>query len=344
MPTSRALRLCPQAVVLPPRHGVYSEYSEKVMALLDQISPLVEQLSIDEAFLDVTGDPQPAGQIAARLQGRIRDELGLPSSLGVASNKLVAKIANNVGKSSARGDGPPYGLLVVPPGEEAAFLAPLPIEMLSGVGPKTAERLRALGVNTVGELAAWPPADLARRFGVNGGEMSRHARGLDNRPVVPEREAKQVSAETTFARDVGDSAELRRTLLELSEQVGRRLRANGSVATTVRLKLRWPDFTTLSRQTRLEQPTDLDGEIFEAALALFEREWRPGQKVRLLGVAGAGLGPPARQLGLWEQSGRERSERLATAVDSIRARYGRKALRRAALVEGKRPRPSRGKR
>jgi DNA polymerase-4 len=338
MPTSRALRWCPQAIVIPPRHGVYSEYSEKVMQVLNEVSPLIEQISIDEAFIDVTGDRQPASEIATLLQQRIRSEFNLPSSLGVASNKLVAKIATNVGKAGARGDGPPFGLLVVLPGEEAAFLAPLAIEMLWGVGPKTAQVLRGLGLRTVGDLAAWPVEDLARRFGANGEEMARHARGIDTRPVVPEHEAKQVSAETTFARDVGDHAELRRTLLELAEQVGRRLRASGLAATTIRLKLRWPDFTTLSRQTRLDQPTDLDGEIFEIAQALFEREWRPGQKVRLLGVAGASLGPPARQLGLWEQPGHERSERLAATVDSIRARYGRKALRRAALVEGRRPR------
>jgi DNA polymerase-4 len=282
----------------------------------------------------VTGDPRPGEETAARLQARIRDELGLPSSLGVATNKLIAKIAANVGKAAAKGDGPPYGLLVVPPGEEAAFLAPLPVEALWGIGPKTAARLEALGVRTIGGLAAWPEADLARRFGVHGAEMARHARGLDARPVVAGREAKQVSAETTFARDVADGTRLRRTLLDLSEHVGRRLRASEAAATTIRLKLRWPDFTTLTRQTTLPQPTDLDDEIYRAALALFEAVWRPGRAVRLLGVAAAGLAPPARQLSLWEAGAgsQARSERLAETVDAIRAKYGYKAVRRASLA------------
>jgi DNA polymerase-4 len=182
-------------------------------------------------------------------------------------------------------------------------------------------------------VAAWPAADLGRRFGANGEEMSLHARGIDTRPVVPERETKQISAETTFARDVADGAILRRTLLELSEQVGSRLRANGYAATTIRLKLRWPDFTTLSRQSTLDQPTSLDDEIYPVALALFESLWSPGKKVRLLGVAAAGLAAPVRQLGLWEEPGHARSERLAEAVDAIRAKYGSKALRRASLVD-----------
>jgi DNA polymerase IV len=333
MPTSRALRLCPQALVISSRHRLYSQYSEQVMDLLDTVSPLVEQISIDEAFLDVTGDPRPGEETAARLQTRIREELGLPCSLGVASNKLVAKIAANVGKAGATGDGPPFGLLVVPAGEEAAFLAPLPVEMLWGIGPKTAARLEALGVRTIGGLAAWPQADLVRRFGSHGVEMARHAQGIDARPVVPEREAKQVSAETTFARDVADPARLRRTLLDLSEHVGRRLRASGMAAGTVRLKLRWPDFTTLTRQTTLAQPTDLDDEIYDTALGLFQSVWKKGQAVRLLGVAGAALAPPARQLGLWEQGGQAKSERLAEVVDTLRSKYGSKAVRRASLTD-----------
>jgi DNA polymerase-4 len=307
------------------------------MSLLDEVSPLIEQISIDEAFIDVTDDRRPASEIASDLQQRILKELALPSSIGVASNKMVAKIATNVGKEGARGDGPPFGLLVVPVGEEADFLAPQPISMLWGVGPKTAARLEALGVHTIGDLAAWPEADLIRRFGANGEDMSRHAHGLDSRAVVPDRETKQVSAETTFARDVADMAVLRRTLLDLSENVGRRLRANNIAATTIRLKLRWPDFTTLSRQTTLAQPTDLDDEIFQTAVALFEGEWKKGhaRRVRLLGVAGAGLMPLARQLSLWEEAGHSRSERLAGTVDAIRAKYGRKSLRRASLVRRK---------
>lgn len=333
LPTARALRLCPQAIVVNPRHRLYSEYSDQVMDLLAGVSPLVEQISIDEAFLDVTGDPRPGSDLAAHLQARIRDEIGLPSSLGVATNKLVAKIATNVGKAGARGDGPPFGLMIVPPGEEAVFLAPLPAEMLWGVGPKTAARLAELGIHTVGELAAWPEGDLARRFGAHGEAMSRHARGLDERPVVPEREAKQISAETTFARDVADAAILRRTLLGLAETVGRRLRAAEVAANTIKLKLRWPDFTTLTRQTTLERATDLDDEIYQTALRLLEAEWRPGKRVRLLGMAAAGLIPAVRQLGLWKSGDRAKSEKLVETLDAIRAKYGHQAIRRASLIE-----------
>ncbi|MBI3760553.1 MAG: DNA polymerase IV [Chloroflexi bacterium] len=338
MPTSRALRLCPSATVVHPRHRLYSEYSEHVMNLLAEVSPLVEQISIDEAFLDVTGDPKPAVEVAAHLQARIRDELGLPSSLGVASNKLVAKIATNVGKAGAPStrsgsEGPPFALMAVPPGDEAAFLAPLPVEMLWGVGPKTAERLMALGVRAIGELAAWPAHDLAREFGAHGEEMWRHARGIDDRPVVSDREAKQMSAETTFTRDIADVAVLRRTLLSLSEVVGRRLRAAQVTAITVKRKLRWPDFTTLTRQVTLERATDLDDEIYHTALGLFDSLWRNGKRVRLLGVAAAGLVPSARQLGLWEATGQARPEKLAEAVDRIRDKYGRQAIRRASLID-----------
>jgi DNA polymerase-4 len=163
--------------------------------------------------------------------------------------------------------------------------------------------------------------------------MTRHAQGIDDRSVIPEREAKQVSAETTFARDIADGAALRRTLLHLSEEVGRRLRASDLAASTVKLKLRWPDFTTLTRQVTLAGPTNLDDEIYRAAAGLFDSVWKRGGPVRLLGVATTGLIPPVRQLGLWEAAGQSRSERLVAVVDSIREKYGRAAIRRASLVD-----------
>ena len=325
LPTARALRLCPHLKLLPGRHRLYGEYSRRVMAFFDQETPLVEQISIDEAFLDFTGDARPGGKIAATLQARIAAETGLPSSFGVATNKLVAKIATNVGK--------PKGLVVVPPGEEAAFLAPLPMSMLWGVGPKTQARLAELGLRTIGDLAAWPAADLEQRFGAWGADLARHARGIDDRPVETEREAKSISKETTFARDVSDRAELRRTLLELCDQVGASLRRQGLVARTVKLKLRWPPFETITRQSTLPQSTDMDAEIFEAAFALFQAAWGRGRPVRLIGVGVSGLQTPARQLSLFDSAPQDqRAGKLAEAVDKIRAKYGWDAVKRASAL------------
>lgn len=326
LPTARALRLCPHLKLLPGRHKLYSEYSRQVMALFDHETPVVEQISIDEAFLDLTGDPRAGGKVAALLQARIRSELGLPSSFGVATNKLVAKIATNVGK--------PQGLIVVPPGEEAAFLAPLPMAMLWGVGPKTQARLATLGLRTIGDLAAWPAADLEQRFGAWGADLARHARGQDARPVETEREAKSISKETTFAKDVTDRAALRRTLLELCDQVAGTLRHNGLAARSVKLKLRWPPFETITRQTTLPQPTNLEADIFAAAFALFEAAWTRGRPVRLIGVGVSGLQNPARQLGLFDANPQQaKASKLAEAVDKIRAKYGWDAVRRASLME-----------
>ena len=212
MAMGQALRLCPDLIIVPTHHGEYSAVSRQVMARLHAVTPLVEQISIDEAFLDVTERAEPPDELAQQLQVTIRRELGLPCSMGVATNKLVAKIANNVGKAAAHGEGPPNAIRVVPPGEEAIFLAPLPCDALWGVGPKTAERLAALGMHTIGAIAAWPADDLARRFGKNGAELARHALGLDDRPIVTQHERKSASQETTFDRDVSDGDALRRTL------------------------------------------------------------------------------------------------------------------------------------
>jgi DNA polymerase-4 len=212
MPMTRAIKLCPHLIIVPSHYAAYQAASQQVMARLHQLTPLVEQLSIDEAFLDVSDLPDPAEEVARRLQTTINTDLGLPCSLGVATNKLVAKMANNVGKAAAPPGQTPNALQVVPPGQEAAFLAPLPVEALWGVGPKTAERLHSLGLRTIGQMAHWPESDLVRRFGQHGADLARHARGLDERPVETEHEAKSISQETTFARDVSDGAILRETL------------------------------------------------------------------------------------------------------------------------------------
>ncbi len=328
MPTAAARRLCPGLMIVPARHHVYADWSGQVMRKLRELTPLLEQISIDEAFLDVTELQQEGGEVARGLQVEIRERFGLPSSFGVASNKLVAKIACEVGKSARSGEGPPYGLVVVPGGEEAAFLAPLPAPALWGVGPKTAERLGRLGIHTIGELANHPENELRRLFGVHGQAMHQRALGLDDRPLETEREARSVSAETTFPRDLVDPETLRRTLGELSQIVAERLEQEGLAGNTVKLKLRWPDFTTLTRQTKLPGPTSREDEISSAALALFEKVWRRGRKVRLLGVGVSGLGTPVRQLSLFEQT--PVPDRLAEAIEGLETRYGREVLWRAS--------------
>jgi len=328
MPMSRALRLAPNLIIVPSRHGVYGQMSQQVMERLRRLTPLVEQISIDEAFLDISDlrDKSPE-QIALDLQAGIRDELGLPSSIGIASNKLVAKIATEVGKKGAKKGAPPFGLTLVPAGQEAAFLAPLPANMLWGVGPKTEARLSELGILTIGDLAAWPEADLVRRFGENGRELAYHARGQDERPIVTEHETKSISQEITFSRDVSDDKELEKTIREMSIEVARSLRKNDLAGKTVKLKLRWPDFTTLTRQITLPQPTDNSDEILKTALKLLHDVRKPRQAVRLIGVGVSGLGAPIRQLGLWDM-GSEKSRKLQEVVDELQAKYGKGVIRR----------------
>jgi DNA polymerase IV len=332
MPMSRAVKLCPQLIIVPSHFDLYHAASQQVMARLHQFTPLVEQLSIDEAFLDVSDLPEPAELLARRLQATINIELKLPCSLGVATNKLVAKIANDVGKSAARSGQPPNALQIVPSGQEAAFLAPLPVEALWGVGPKTAERLHGLGLRTIGDLARWPEADLARRFGQHGHHLAHHAKGLDERPVVTEHEAKSISQETTFAKDVTDGPRLQEMLRQQSEQVGYQLRRKGLSGTTVKLKLRWADFTTLTRQVTLEQPTTLDDDIYTAALQLFQKHWPPGKRVRLIGVGVSGLEAAAYQLGLWTDPEQEQSRRLQPVLDELRERFGHQAIQRGSRL------------
>lgn len=327
MPSAQALRLCPQLILLKGRHSLYGQYSRQVMDILQDAAPVMEQISIDEAFLDVSDDPLEGREIAAQLQAKILNETSLPTSWGVASNKLVAKIATDEGK--------PKGLVVVPPGEEAEFLAPLPVRRLWGVGPKSAERLAQVGVTTIGELAQLSNSRLKALFGDHGPDLAARARGIDDRPLVSEHDPRSLSAERTFATDLTDERDLARQMLSMSETVGRRLRKAGLAGRTVKVKLRWSDFTTISRQTKLAQPTDQDGEIFNAAQALFKAAWKPGRPVRLLGVGVADLGPPSRQLTLFDQSWQEES-RLLSAIDDIRQRFGSDALRRAGRMRTRR--------
>jgi DNA polymerase-4 len=320
MPMSRALRLYPDLIYVSSNHGNYSEHSRRVMDFLREAVPVMQQMSIDEAFLDASDDPRGGEQAASEMQSAILERFKLPTSWGVATNKLVAKIATEVGK--------PKGVVVVPPGKEATFLAPLPVSMMWGVGPKSSKRFAELDIRTIGDLAALPETRLTQLFGARGTDLAARAKGLDDRPVQELHDRRSVSAERTFPKDVDSMQDLRRHLLHLSERVGTRVRRAGVVGYTVRIKLRWPDFSTFTRQMRLSQPTDQDGEIYAAALKLFTDNWRPGKAVRLLGVGIADLGSPMRQLELFDR-GWEQDHRLLRAVDDIREKYGYRALRRA---------------
>jgi DNA polymerase-4 len=323
MPMSRALKLYPDLIAVSSDHSDYSEHSRQVMRYLREAVPVMQQISIDEGFLDVSDDPRGGEQAASEMQAAILERFKLPTSWGIATNKLVAKIATEVGK--------PKGLVVVPPGREATFLAPLPVNMMWGVGPKSSVRFAKHGIRTIGDLAAMPEARLKELFGIRGTDLAARAKGIDDRPVQELHDRRSVSAERTFPRDVDSMQELRRHLLHLSERVGTRVRRAGLVGSTVRIKLRWPDFSTFTRQMRLSQPTDQDGEIYAAALKLFTDNWRPGKAVRLLGVSIADLGPPVRQLELFDH-GWEQDHKLLKAVDDIREKYGHRALRRAGSL------------
>jgi DNA polymerase-4 len=327
MPMARALRLCPKLVVVSARHGLYSQVSRQVMAHLHALTPLVEQISIDEAFLDVSDLPQPVEVIARQLQEQVQRDPGLPCSLGAATNKLLAKTATDVGKASFRGEGPPNAITIVPPGQEAAFLAPLPVDALWGIGPKTAERLAEMGIRTIGDLANRTENQLVRLFGKNGYDLALRARGIDDRPIVTSHPVKSISQETTFAKDVREAKVLERTIFQLAAGVGARLRRNRLTGTTVKIKLRWEDFTTLTRQITLEQATDQDREIYQASISLFYKAWKPGQPVRLLGVGVSGLGAHIRQLSLWDGDS-EKDRQLQAAIDQLRQRFGKEIILR----------------
>jgi DNA polymerase-4 len=333
MAMGRAIKLCPSLIIVRSHYQAYSEASRQVMARLYEMTPQVEQISIDEAFLDVIEIPEPVERIARQLQASIHEELGLPCSLGVASNKLVAKIATEVGKASGHGDRAPNALTIVPPGSEAEFLAPLKVNMMWGVGPKTTARLGKLGVETIGDLAKVPEAELIKRFGKHGLEMSRHAKGIDPNSVVTSHAVKSISQETTFNRDIREEAELRQTLRDLATQVALRLQKNRLRGNTIKLKLRWPDFTTLTRQKTLSQETDQGEMLTLAAEQLFDKVWKPGKAVRLLGVGISGLEQRPIQLALWQNgaqvdSATEKDKRVESVILEVQERFGKGALSR----------------
>jgi DNA polymerase-4 len=322
MPLRTAARLCPEAAFLPGRFERYAEVSRAVMAIFDDYTPLVEPISMDEAFLDVTGAPAGDGPTIGRaLKTRVRDEVGLVVSVGVATNKLVAKVASDLRK--------PDALVIVAPGEEAAFLGPLPVTRLWGVGPRVRQALADYGVTTIGQLAAVPAETLRRRFGRMGYELSQRAHGIDPSRVTTGQAPKSIGHEHTFDADVTDRAGLDGTLLWIAESVASRCRRHKVAAGGVQLKLRYEGFETLTRQTQLAHPTT-DGQlILDAARRLLDRALEPGRAVRLIGITAISLAD-AQQLTLFEDG--PRVQRLAEATDAVRDRFGDRAITRARLL------------
>jgi DNA polymerase IV len=320
MPMARAMRICPGLIVVP-HGGGYGRMSRKVMEKLDGLTPYVEQISIDEAFIDVSDIPKDSETIAREIQMMIREEVRLPCSLGGASSKLVAKIATNVGKDSVDAFWP-NAVLIVPAGKEPEFLAPLPIRAMWGVGPKSSERLEKSGIRKLGDLQKWSVEALESKLGSYGPQLKRFAMGIDDRPVSAEdREAKSVSNETTFDEDIGDRDKLHAVLLSLSQRVGRSLRDAGLVARTVAIKLRWSDFKTITRRVTMPDATDLDQPIYVSAKSLFEKAWKEGTPVRLIGVGTSNLETGGEQLSLFSQSD-DKEHRVQEALDDLRDRFG----------------------
>jgi DNA polymerase-4 len=339
MPTALALKLCPELLIISGRHGNYGKISRQVMDYLDTLTPLIEQVSIDEAFLDLSDLPESSEILAKTIQDYIYEHFHLPCSIGVATSKLVAKIATDYGKASKRSVFAPQAITVIHPGEEAAFLAPLPTKALWGIGPKTAERLSEIGINSIGDIARMPREDLVSRLGKFGEDLGQRAVGIDNSPIHTSHEVKSVSNETTFANDVKDIQLLYETLHWLSESVGSRLRKKNLKGTTIKLKLRWHDFTTLTRQSTLPNPTNDDREIYAAVKDLFNKTWEKGKPVRLLGVGMTQFDQPVRQLGLWDPQAKMDTN-LFTAVDDVRNRYGKNSIIRGSeLIYKKKSKP-----
>jgi DNA polymerase-4 len=331
MPASQAKRLCPRGIFLPVRMDRYREVSEKIFEILREYTPLIEPLSLDESFLDVTGSLRifgPALHLAREMKRRILEATGLTASAGIAPNKFLAKIASDLKK--------PDGLVEIQPGEVQVFLRDLPISRLWGVGKSTEEALKRMGILRVGQLAAYPAERIERKMGKFGLELMALARGEDDRPVTPESDRKSISQEETFTPDLEEMEKMKRVLLDQAEQVGRDLRQQSLKGWTVTVKVRYPDFTTVTRSLTLPFPTDQGIDLYRTALKLLLKTDVFRKKARLLGVGISNLlreGDPE-QLPLFDTR-RKKGERSTQAMDRIWDRFGPGAIKRATLLEKK---------
>jgi DNA polymerase-4 len=321
MPLATAHRLCPHAVFIPGNYGEYRAASKRFMAILADFSPFLQPMGLDEAYLDVTGFESLHGSIremAVKIKSSVRAELGLIASIGIAPCKVVAKVASDESK--------PDGLIEVPPGQEAAFLAPLAIGKLPGAGKKTEIVLGRLGIRTIGGLAKTPRQTVERRLGEYGGFLHDHANGIDNSPVTEPGEARSISRETTFQEDTRDVAFLSAVLRREAEEVGADLRRSGKHAGCVAIKVRSADFDTVTRQRTLPQGTDADQVIFEVGIDLLRKTLVADRRlVRLIGIGVSNLSEPAGQLSMLNDDER-RLQNLNKAIDRIRLKYGFEAI------------------
>ena len=330
MSAAQAIRLCPAAVFIKPRMDYYAAISKQIREIFFSFTSLVEPLSLDEAFLDVAGSVQlfgDAASIARQIKTRIRNEIGVTASAGVAPNKYLAKLASDLQK--------PDGLVIVLPDDVAGFLDPLSVARVWGVGKQTQKKMDSLGVSTIGDLRRLPLDTLRTAFGLNSEHFWRLSRGLDTRPVVPDRDAKSISHETTFATDIQDAVGLRAWLLELTDQVARRMRRHQIVGRTVQLKLRYSNFETITRSQSLAEPTSITKTLADVAVDLFEANCGEIHRgIRLLGVGVSNLTCHAPvQLMLFDVEQSSRSQRLDSAADAIRDRFGTASLTRAANLQ-----------
>lgn len=330
MPLRTAAKLCPHAIFVHGHPERYRECSAKVYEVLNSFSPLVEMASIDEAYLDMTGTERlhgPPLKAAHRLHQKVKDETQLNCSIGIGTSRLIAKVSSAKAK--------PHGVLLVMPGQEAKFLAPLDVRDIPGVGKITEKNLQKLGIHRVGDLAKFDDEFLEDKFGKWGLALAGKARGLDaggwfDTEVGADADAKSISHEHTYNEDTADQQQLESTLMRLSEMVGRRLRESGFHARTIQLKLRYKDFTTITRAHSLPAPTQLDTEIFQQIRTLFRKNWKKGSPVRLLGVHTSSFEDAAAQGDLLEGNSRERWEQALTAVDKLRDRFGESSVTLAA--------------
>jgi len=325
MPMSRALRLCPDALVMSSSHGLYGKISKSFMAILRDYTPDVQVMSVDEAYMDMTGTEKlygPPKQVAMQIKNRVKDELKLTASIGIAPSRLVAKIASDERK--------PDGMYTVPPGDEAAYLGPMPVRKLPGIGPKSAEKLGRLGIHTLGQLAEFPEGPLRREMGNQSARLIERAKGIDHSELVSDTKSKSISAETTFHEDSTDREFLNKTITDLAEGVGRRLRRSGDHARSVSLKLRYDDFTTLTRHNTPHVSFDGDARIVEIATALLDATLKQrNAPVRLLGVGVENLTEPAAQLSLLDSTATDDSA-LSSTLDQIRDRFGDDSVSRGS--------------
>lgn len=329
MPMATAIRLCPQAIVLPGRMHRYSEISEQVFEIFERFTPLVEPLSCDEAFLDVTGSVRLFGsgeKIGRSIKKAIREELGLVASVGVAPNKFLAKLASDLKK--------PDGFVVLKPGKFQPIIDPLPLTKLWGVGPSTLKIFERYNLKTVGQLRKLSRETAVDWFGEGGEFFWRLANGMDDRPVVPDHQAKSIGQEQTFASDVADINELHRVLDDHIERITRRLRKHELLAKTLTLKLRYGDFTTITRSVSLDVPGDITDEFLKVGREIFEKWCDSGFKpLRLLGATLSNLrARQGRQLSLFDEQAKEKKKRLDSVMDNIATKFGPSFIKRGRNI------------